>query len=319
MATKRQLKAMADAAGENLRPIRQAGLAGLLQGGRGTALENARQLPRARVQPNPWQPRRHADAERLRELADDIAARGILEPLLVRPLGDGQYQVIAGERRYQAAGVAGLETLPCLILEDLTDGEARTIALVENIQREDLDIEDEARYLQELHDGGMSLRDIGAAIHKSRMYVQRRLQLLADPNALLAYRAGELSLGERGTDLDEVPMTDLAAAAQVAADDLLQGGEFVTERDSSEAAQAPLVGAVTAPAPKTSLIDPERARWHAVTYKPVHTAVLSVRKVKPAAVPPEERRRLRRVLGDAIDEFTTLAHALDALEDADGG
>ena len=81
----------------------------------------------------------------------------MLEPLLVRPRAAGGYQVIAGERRYRAATLAGRETVPCLILE-VDDAEARAISLVENLQREDLDIEEEARFLAELHAGGMSLR-----------------------------------------------------------------------------------------------------------------------------------------------------------------
>src|SRR5689334_11267886 len=145
----------------------------------GEDLASARLLPRDLIDPNPWQPRQHADPERLAELRADIAARGILQPLVVRPHGEDRYQVVAGERRYQAAGLAGLAGLPCIIRE-VDDAEAQAIALVENLQREDLDIEDEARFLTSLHDAGMSLREIGSAIHKSYQYVNRRIKLAAD-------------------------------------------------------------------------------------------------------------------------------------------
>ena len=280
---------------------------------RATALEavapsdlllNARAVPRALVDPNPWQPRRHADPARLQELADDIRERGILEPLIVRPVG-ARYQVIAGERRYQAAGLAGLETVPCLIRDDLTEAAARTIALVENIQREDLDIEDEARYLQELHDGGMSLRAIGAAIHKPHMYVQRRLRLIADPGALLAYRAGELNLDDlitdRGMGLDDMPMAELAVAAQTAAEELLQGGETVTERYSGAA----------------PIIDAAAATRHLRTFKPYHKMLLHVQRTQPTVIPPAERPALRRTIGDLIDGLTALANALDQVDEVE--
>src|SRR6478672_413424 len=141
----------------------------------GRELDNARALPLAALEPNPWQPRRAADPARLQELADDIAARGVLEPLLVRKVAEGRYQVIAGERRYRAAGLAGRDMVPCLILE-VDEAEARAISLVENLQREDLDIEDEARFFKELHDAGLSLRAIADVIHKSHNYVNRRVK-----------------------------------------------------------------------------------------------------------------------------------------------
>jgi ParB family chromosome partitioning protein len=90
----------------------------------------------------------------------------VLEPLLVRKVAEGRYQVIAGERRYRAAGLAGRDMVPCLILE-VDEAEARAISLVENVRREDLDIKDEARFFKELHDAGLSLRAIAGVIHKS--------------------------------------------------------------------------------------------------------------------------------------------------------
>jgi ParB/RepB/Spo0J family partition protein len=271
--------------------------------GPGPRLRDAFHIPLDQLAPNPWQPRRAADPDRLQELADDISARGVLEPLLVRPLAAGGYQVIAGERRYRAATLSGRETVPCLILE-VDDAEARAISLVENLQREDLDIEDEARFLAELHAGGMSLRAIGDVIHKSHQYVQRRLRLVADPAALLAYRAGQLNLedlvSDRAAPADDVPMAELAQAAEAAAA-LLPAAESVTQRYS---------------AANDVAWNEERARRNAVWYKPYHKLLLHTRRLQPAEIPAPERQALQRTLGDLIAELTTLERAL-ASEDAD--
>jgi ParB/RepB/Spo0J family partition protein len=271
--------------------------------GPGPRLRDAFHIPLDQLAPNPWQPRRAADPDRLQELADDISARGVLEPLLVRPLAAGGYQVIAGERRYRAATLSGRETVPCLILE-VDDAEARAISLVENLQREDLDIEDEARFLAELHAGGLSLRAIGDVIHKSHQYVQRRLRLVADPAALLAYRAGQLNLedlvSDRAAPADDVPMAELAQAAEAAAA-LLPAAESVTQRYS---------------AANDVAWNEERARRNAVWYKPYHKLLLHTRRLQPAEIPALERQALQRTLGDLIAELTTLSRAL-ASEDAE--
>jgi ParB/RepB/Spo0J family partition protein len=271
--------------------------------GPGPRLRDAFHIPLDQLAPNPWQPRRAADPDRLQELADDISARGVLEPLLVRPLAAGGYQVIAGERRYRAATLSGRETVPCLILE-VDDAEARAISLVENLQREDLDIEDEARFLAELHAGGLSLRAIGDVIHKSHQYVQRRLRLVADPAALLAYRAGQLNLedlvSDRAAPADDVPMAELAQAAEAAAA-LLPAAESVTQRYS---------------AANDVAWNEERARRNAVWYKPYHKLLLHTRRLQPAEIPAPERQALQRTLGDLIAELTTLERAL-ASADAD--
>ena len=190
-------------------------------------------LPLDRIEANPWQPRQHTDPERMAELAADIEQRGILQPLVVRPSGEGRYEVVAGERRYRAARALSLEMVPCLIKEGLTDDEARAIALVENLQREDLDIEDEARFLKALYDQGLSLRAIGGAIHKSYQYVNRRLKLLEDPAALRAYREGLINLDDLiaggPASPEDVPMEEAAAGAEQEAEG--EGDAAVTLRN----------------------------------------------------------------------------------------
>lgn len=278
--------------------------------GPGPRLRDAWLIPMAQLVPNSWQPRRRANPVRLQELAKDIAERGVLEPLIVRPLEDGHYQIIAGERRYHAAGLAGLESVPCLV-RDVDEAEARAIALVENLQREDLDVEDEARFLKELHDNGMSLREIGAAIHKSYQYVNRRIKLASDPDALHAYREGRLNLDslitDRGRSSADVPMADLVAAAQAAADDLLQEGDVVTQRNSDDE----LVVVTAArddgePARRTGKA-PSAPR----PAKTLQKALIEVRRVQSAALPIREREAFLEAATVLRDELAAAIRALN--------
>lgn len=148
------------------------------------------------IEPNPNQPRRYIDDARLEELSADIKARGILQPPIVRPLEDGKYQLVVGERRYRAAKMAGLKEIPVLV-NDLNDEDARIVSLVENIQREDLDFADEARYFGMLHDEyKYSIRDIAALVNKSKSYVDSRLTLLKNPALLDEVKSDKLGLHE---------------------------------------------------------------------------------------------------------------------------
>lgn len=279
--------------------------------GPGPRLRDAFLIPLAVIDPNPDQPRKLADADRLAELAADIAARGVLEPLIVRPAGDGRYQVIAGGRRRAAAEIAGLGEVPCLVREDLTDDEARAIALVENLQREDLDPEDEGRAFAVLVDQGWSQRKIAQAIHKSHQYVMRRLQLIENPVALDAWREGAVNLHEL-LDVEIAPPVDtLAEAAQVAAEQLLQGYENgpggTTLLPGSENGPAGTASDHAAPHTPPAGYD----RRAVLLYKPLNKIVLNMRRVPAREVPPDERPQLRRKLGDLIDDLTAYYRALD--------
>lgn len=157
-------------------------------------LAGARSLPLDRVDPNPAQSRQVFDEQALDELAASIREHGILEPILVRPLGD-RWQVVAGERRVRAARLAGLEMIPAIIREDLTDAQAAYITAVENLQREDLDIEDEARQYQALIElTGLSGRKLAERLGLQPNYVNRRLALLPYPYLLEKLRTGELTI-----------------------------------------------------------------------------------------------------------------------------
>lgn len=139
-----------------------------------------RELPIDAIQPNPLQPRRVFQAERLRELADSILANGIIQPLVVRH-HDGRYQLVAGERRWRAARLANLTRVP-VVVEDISDDHLLEITLVENIQREDLNPIETAQAFQRLQrDLGLNHEEIGRRTGKDRSTITNFLRLLALP------------------------------------------------------------------------------------------------------------------------------------------
>ncbi len=155
-------------------------------------LEGAQLIDIARLAPNPFQPRKEFDGDRLRELTLSIKQVGVLQPLLVRQTPDDEesYQIAAGERRYRAGQLAGLLALPCTV-RDLDDDAMETLALLENIQREDLNPIDEAEaYKRLMNRRGFSLRDMAAYIHKSHEHVAQRLRLLDSQDIVAIVRAG---------------------------------------------------------------------------------------------------------------------------------
>lgn len=174
------------------------------------------------LEPNRGQPRKEFSEEAMRELADSIAQHGVLQPLLVRPLLSGGYQIVAGERRWRASRMAGLATVPALIRE-LTDSEVMQIALIENLQREDLKPLEEAQGYQALmEEFGFTQDEISKSVGKSRPAVTNALRLLNLPEAVRGMLArGALSAGHARTLLsfkDEAAM--LAAAKRVVAEGL---------------------------------------------------------------------------------------------------
>lgn len=151
------------------------------------------------IEPSRFQPRTAFDPEQLRELADSIRQRGVVQPLLVRPLRgakDGRYELIAGERRWRAAREAGLATLPVLVRE-ATDQEVLEIALIENLQREDLNpIEEAHGYQQLVTQFQLTQEQVAEKVGRSRAAVANALRLLALPGAVQSWVAqGLLSVG----------------------------------------------------------------------------------------------------------------------------
>lgn len=152
-------------------------------------------LPLAKLRPNPLQPRKDFDPDALEALADSIRKKGVIQPLIVRPVGDG-YEIVAGERRWRAAQMAQSHDVP-VVIRDLDDTEVLEIAMIENIQREDLNAIEEALGLRQLMDRfGHTQEKIAEALSKSRSHVANLLRLLALPAPVQQMvRGGALSAG----------------------------------------------------------------------------------------------------------------------------
>ena len=158
--------------------------------------EGAIRIPIGDIEPDKNQPRKAFDEESLLELEASIREHGVLQPLLVRPMIDGSYRIVAGERRYRAARRAGLTELPCIV-KSLTDAEAAAISLIENLQREDLNAIEEAEGLRRLMDEfGFTQAEAAEKVSKSRSAVANTLRLLSLPEgAKEALAKGDISAG----------------------------------------------------------------------------------------------------------------------------
>ncbi|MBR4551037.1 MAG: ParB/RepB/Spo0J family partition protein [Oscillospiraceae bacterium] len=174
-------------------------------------------LPLSRIEPRQDQPRDQFDEDRLQDLAASIARHGLIQPVIVRHLPNGDYQIIAGERRWRAARIAGLSEIPVRVLE-ADDRNVAELALVENLQREDLNPMEEARGYQKLiSDYSLTQEEAAAGVGKSRSAVTNALRLLnlSAPVADLVER-GALSAGHaRALLAVEDPVLQLSAAKQV--------------------------------------------------------------------------------------------------------
>jgi ParB family chromosome partitioning protein len=147
--------------------------------------EELRQLPVDLIIPNPNQPRHRFDEDALVALSESIKERGVLQPVLVRPLPAGNYELIAGERRWRAAGVAGLETMPAIVRTDTT-ATTLELALIENMAREDLNPIEEARACEALTEElGLSREEVGRRVGRGRVAVSNLLRLLDLPDEAL--------------------------------------------------------------------------------------------------------------------------------------
>ena len=153
-------------------------------------------LPIYKVEPNPDQPRQDFDEEELQALADSISVHGVLQPLTVRELSSGYYQIIAGERRWRAARLANLSEIPAVIIE-ADDKKAMELALIENLQRQDLNpVEEALGYQTLINEYGLTQEETAAQVGKSRPAVANALRLLGlCPEVLERLRRNELSAG----------------------------------------------------------------------------------------------------------------------------
>lgn len=141
-------------------------------------------IPVDRIEPNPDQPRMVFDVDALHELAASIREHGVLQPILVRPLGENRYQLIAGERRWRASREANLATIPALV-EEIDDDTALEISIIENLQREDLSpLEEATMFDRMVHEHGYSIRKLAEKLGKDKGYLENRLRLADAPEEI---------------------------------------------------------------------------------------------------------------------------------------
>jgi ParB family chromosome partitioning protein len=185
------------------------GLAAILPESEATAAGELRELPVELIKPNPSQPRTNFDRDALAALAASIEASGVVQPLLVRPLHDGSYELVAGERRWRAAQQAGIEKVPAVV-RDQAEAERLQAALIENMVREDLNPVEEAKACAALvEELGLTKEELAKRVGRSRPAVSNLIRLLELPDeALGLLEAGDLSeghgkalLGARGNDV----------------------------------------------------------------------------------------------------------------------
>lgn len=159
-----------------------------------------KKLPVERIRPGQYQPRTRMDPDALQELADSIKAQGLVQPVVVRKLGGGEYELIAGERRWRAAQLAGLHEIPAVVRE-IPDQAAAAMSLIENIQREDLNALEEAGALRRLIDDfGLTHQQTADAVGRSRAAVTNLLRLLElQPETKALVDAGQLEMGHART------------------------------------------------------------------------------------------------------------------------
>ncbi len=255
-----------------------------------------------RLRPNPRQPRSHFREEDLAELADSIRAQGLVQPILVAPDGGDGYWIIAGERRFRASKLAGLSEVPVVIRPSVSDRELLELALVENLQRADLNALEEAEAFRMLRDDfALSQEEIGRAVGKSRTAVANALRLLNLPEGVQALlRSGALTAGQARPLLGlERPAEQLAAAERAVR-------EGLTARDLERLAAEP-------PAPRTTA-KPERR-------VDVHTRVAEERLTQRLQTRVEIQRRRRggelRIHFSSEEELMRLYDHLMTKEDAE--
>jgi len=175
-------------------------------------------LPVEFLHPGQYQPRRDLNSEALQELADSIATQGVMQPIIVRPTGDNKYEIIAGERRWRATQQAGLDTIPAIVRE-VTDEATIAMALIENIQREDLNAMEESLALIRLRDEfKLTQQQVADAVSKSRTAVTNLMRLASLEKAVQQQlERGELELGHAKCLLGLEGNAQIEAARSVAA------------------------------------------------------------------------------------------------------
>ncbi|HBO12991.1 MAG TPA: chromosome partitioning protein ParB [Halieaceae bacterium] len=200
-----------------------------------------RTIPVDLIQRGKYQPRRDIEPESLQELADSIKAQGLMQPIVIRPISDKRYEIIAGERRWRAAQLAGLGEIPALV-RDVTDEATIAMALIENIQREDLNPIEEAVALQRLQqEFDLTQQEVAEAVGKSRSTVANLLRLMSlEPEVRTLLEHGDLDMGHARCLLSLAGPAQCQAARQVSARGLsVRQAEALVRRLLAEAERGP--------------------------------------------------------------------------------
>jgi len=261
---------------------------------------SVRTVPLDRIDPNPQQPRMSFDEDTLRELAASITEHGVLQPILVRPSeDDGRYQLVAGERRWRAARIAGLHDIPALI-EEIDDDTALEISIIENLQREDLSPLDEAlMYERMTTDHGYSLRRLAQKLGKDKGYIENRLRLADAPaeiKQLVSLRKDTLSHAYELLKVDD-PRKRRKLAEQVGRGELSL--VKLRERiDGRPPRRSPDTASPASDAPEDSAVD-----------QPVATT--------GGSVADDSLISAKAHLGEALDELSAILRSEAALSDID--
>jgi ParB family chromosome partitioning protein len=273
------------------------GLAAILPEAGSEDAGELRELPVGLIKPNPGQPRTKFDPEALSALAESIGASGVVQPLLVRPLPDGSYELVAGERRWRAAQQAGLERVPAVV-RDQAEAERLQAALIENMVREDLNPVEEARACAALiEDLGLSKEDLARRVGRSRPAVSNLIRLLELPDETLELlESGELSEGH-GKALLGAGGNDVRRRL---ARDAVRGGWSVRETEN----RVRLAGQPKARS-KRAALDPEQAAAFEAAADALEAALGHEVAVRPKGEGVAVELRFER-----LDEVEALARAL---------
>ncbi len=231
-------------------------------------------LPIELMQRGKYQPRREMDSDRLQELADSISAQGLVQPVIVRKIGNDRYEIIAGERRWRAAQLAGLAEIP-VVIRDVTDQAAMAMSLVENIQREDLNPLEEAEALQRLlKEFEMTHQQVADAVGKSRATVTNLLRLLElQPEVKKLLDQAEIEMGHARALLALNGDQQIITARKVAAKGL-------TVRATEKLIRVLLAGSNESPLKRAIKVDPDILRLQEEVSNKIGSKVLIQHQAK---------------------------------------
>jgi ParB family chromosome partitioning protein len=269
-----------------------------------TRTTSIRQVPVGRIEANPDQPRLTFDETTLAELSSSVKEHGVLQPILVRPQEGGRYQLIAGERRWRAAKMAGLATIPAMI-EEIDDDTALEIAIIENLQREDLSPLDEAiMYERMTSEHGYSVRKLAQKLGKDKGYIENRLRLADAPpeiRQLVSLRKDTVSHAYELLKVED-PRKRRRLAEQVASGEL----SLVRLREKIEGRRA-------RPASEATEADASKGRGRRAAETDEATAAWT--GVRPMELREDSLIAAKGHLAEALDELVMVLRSPEALDE----